>query len=226
VTRDGACVVIHDATVDRTTDGTGAVAELTLAELKRLDAGYRFTPDGGATFPFRGTGVTVPTLDEVLAALPATRLTIEVKAGAAQLPMFDAIERHVAADRIVAAGMYDADREHFHMHAGAVSGSTEQVRAFYIARRLGLARFLPFRADVVQVPEEHDGRRVVTPGFVRALHAAGVQVHVWTVNDEADMRRLLSWGVDGLVTDRPDTLGALLAELHGRPPAPGIRGAP
>jgi glycerophosphoryl diester phosphodiesterase len=225
-TRDGACVVIHDATIGRTTDGAGAVAEFTLEELKRFDAGFRFSPDGGATYPFRGQGVTVPTLDEVLAALPATRLTIEVKTGAAQTPMFDAIERHVAADRIVAAGMSDADRDLFHRHAGAVSASTEQVRSYFIARRLGVGRFLPLRADVVQVPEEHEGRRVVTPALVRALHARGVQVHVWTVNEEADMRRLLSWGVDGLVTDRPDTLGVLLGELHGRPPAPGADGSP
>jgi glycerophosphoryl diester phosphodiesterase len=224
-TADGECVVLHDATVDRTTDGTGPVSGLTLAELKRLDAGFRFTPDGGQTFPFRGRGVTVPTLDEVLTALPATRLTIEVKSADAQEPLFDTVERHAAADRIVAAGMHDADRQLFHRHAGAVSASMEQVRDFIIARRFGVAGLLPLRADTVQIPEYHGRHHVVTPGLIRALHARGLQVHVWTVNDVADMRRLLTWGVDGLVTDRPDALSALLGELYGRPPSPGHGGA-
>lgn len=220
-TRDGQCVVIHDATVDRTTNATGPVADYTLDQIRQLDAGHWFTPDGGATFPFRGRGITVPTIDEVLAALPATRLTVEVKLGAAQAPLFDAIERHAAADRVIAAGMHDADRGEFHRHAGAVSASMEQVRDFVIARRLGLGAFVPFRADTVQVPECHGRHRVVTPGFISALHARGVQVHVWTVNEREDMRRLLEWGIDGIVTDRPDVLGALLGERDGRPPAAG-----
>src|SRR5690606_39178428 len=78
-TRDGHCVVFHDATVDRTTDATGAVADFTLDQIRQFDAGHWFTPDGGTTFPFRGRGITVPTIDDVLGALPDTRLTIEVK---------------------------------------------------------------------------------------------------------------------------------------------------
>jgi glycerophosphoryl diester phosphodiesterase len=117
--------------------------------------------------------------------------------------------------------MHDRDRTEFARHAGAVSASMEQVRDFVVARRLGLGGFIPFRADVVQVPERHGRHRVVSRGFIEALHARGVQVHVWTVNDSADMRRLLEWGVDGLVSDRPDVLGALLTEVHGRPHAPG-----
>lgn len=220
-TRDGHCVVLHDATVDRTTDATGPVADFTLEQLRRFDAGHWFTSDGGLTFPFRGCGVTVPTIDEVLAELPSTRLTVEVKIGTAQEPLFAALERHAAADRVIAAGMHAADRRLFHRHAGAVSASMEQVRDFIIARRIGLGGLVPFRADTVQVPEYHGRRRVVTPGFIRGMHTRGVQVHVWTVNDRDDMRRLLHWGVDGIVTDRPDILGELLGELKGRPPAPG-----
>ncbi|MGH7506828.1 MAG: glycerophosphodiester phosphodiesterase [Longimicrobiales bacterium] len=220
-TRDGRCVVIHDATVDRTTDGTGAVADFTLDELRRLDAGYRFTRDSGASYPFRGRGVTVPTFDEVLATLPGTRLTVEVKTGAAQSPLFDAIERRAAADRVVAAGMHDADRDLFWRHAGAISASSEQMRVFYILHRLRLDGFARFRPDVVQIPEVHEERRILTPGIIRAFHRQGVQVHVWTVNEEADMRRLLGWGVDGLVTDRLNVLGRVLGETFGRPAAPG-----
>src|SRR5690606_29427985 len=125
---DGHCVVMHDLLVDRTTNGTGPVAAMTLAQLRELDAGYRFTPDNGATFPFRDTGVRVPTIDEVLAALPDMRITVEVKDGAAQEPLFKAIHRFNARDRVIAAGMYDRDRSLFHRYDGAISGSLEELK--------------------------------------------------------------------------------------------------
>ncbi|MEX2611403.1 MAG: glycerophosphodiester phosphodiesterase [Gemmatimonadota bacterium] len=218
---DGHCVVIHDPIVERTTDGAGAVAEMTLAELRALDAGYRFTRDGGATFPFRGQGLTIPTLDEVLEALPRMRLIVEVKAGGAQRPFMDAVRRHDAVDRVVAAGMYERDRTHFGAWTGAVSASTEQVRRFLAAHWCRAGVLASPAVHVVQVPEYHGRLRIVTARFVEELHRRGIQVHVWTVNEEAAMRRLLAWGVDGLITDRPDVAAALLGELHGRPAPPG-----
>jgi glycerophosphoryl diester phosphodiesterase len=220
-TADGHCVVIHDATVDRTTDGSGAVSHMSLAQLSELDAGYHFTRDGGATFPFRGTGVRVPSIVELFEALPEMRFTIEVKHGPAQRPLLDAIARFGAAHRVVVAGMYDRDRTLFTHHRGAVSASTEQVRTFITAHRLRVDRFIATPFDVVQVPETHNGDRVVTPRLVRALHRRGIPLHVWTVNDPADMERLLDWGIDGLVTDRPDVLGRVLHLRSGRPLAAG-----
>jgi glycerophosphoryl diester phosphodiesterase len=215
-TADGRCVVIHDSTIDRTTDGTGAVASMTFDELRAFDAGYRFTNDGGHTFPFRGCGVTVPSIDEVLEALPRTRLTIEVKAGAAQMALFESIERHGAADRIVAAGMYDADRTEFGSWRGAVSPSSEQMTRWYKLHLAALGTVTGMTGDVVQLPEHHEGRRILTPRLIRDLHHQGVHVHVWTVNDPADMNRLLDWGVDGIVSDRPDLLGRILEQRYER----------
>lgn len=214
-TRDGHCVVIHDPTVDRTTNGTGAVADMSLDELQKLDAGYRFTTDG-ATFPFRGTGVRVPTIEEVLEALPDMRFIVEVKAGAAQQPLFAAIRRMNARDRVIAAGMYDRDRTLFHEYRGAVSASTEEMRRFFIPFRLGLGRFMLPRADVVQVPEHWRGVRVVSRRFVELLAKAGIPVHVWTVNEADAMHRLLDWGVEGIISDRPDVLGSVLHARTGR----------
>ena len=218
---DGHCVVIHDDTVDRTTDGTGPVAEKTLAELRSLDAGYRFTDDDGA-HPFRGRGLTIPTLEEVLAAFPDTRFTIEVKIGGAQPGMFDAIRSMDAADRVVVAGMDRADRTMFDDYDGARSGDNRTVRSFVLLHRLHLAWLWPRGADVFQVPEAWESHRIVTPRFVRDARRRGVPVHVWTVNDPEAMTRLLRWGVDGLITDRPDRGARVLADHAGRPLPPGL----
>jgi glycerophosphoryl diester phosphodiesterase len=213
---DGHCVVIHDATVDRTTDGTGAVRALSLDALRRLDAGYRFAANGG--FPFRGRGVRVPTVDEVFAAFPRARFTIEVKSGDAQAPLFDAIDRFDASDRVVIGGMRDADRSLFaDRHHGATSPSIEQLRVFGALQFVGLGALARIPGDVVQVPEYWRGRRIVTRTFVAAVHRQGVDVHVWTVNERGAMERLLDLGVDGIVTDRPDLLDEVL-RARGRAP--------
>lgn len=224
-TADGHCIVIHDATVDRTTSGTGAVAAMTLGEIRQLDAGFRFTPDAGATFPYRERGVHVPTIEEVLEALPDTPITVEVKTAAAQTPLFAAIRRFNARDRVVAGGMYSRDRTQFAEYRGAVSASLEQLQRFYMWHRVGLGRRFPPLTDVVQVPERWRGRTVVTGRLVADLMAHDIPVHVWTVNDEAAMHRLLDRGVEGLITDRPDVLGTVLHQRTARPLAPGHRAA-
>lgn len=222
-TADGECVVIHDPTVERTTNGTGEVAALTLAELQALDAGYRFTPDGGATFPFRGAGARIPTFAEVLAALPHMRFTVEVKIGTAQPGLFAAIAAHDAVHRVIAAGMYDADRTAFGGYAGARSASAEQFRRYLVAHALRAGAIVGLDADAVQMCEAWEGRQMLTPRLVRELHRRGIHVHVWTVNDEADMHRLLDWGVDGIMSDYPDRLARVLHVRAGRPLPPALR---
>lgn len=223
---DGRCVVIHDETVDRTTDGTGPVASKTFAELRDLDAGYRFTPDGGATHPFRGQGIRIPTIEEVLEALPSTRITVEVKSGDAQAPLFAAIRRFNARDRVIAAGMFDRNRSLFRTYDGAISGSLEELKPFWMRHRVGLGWVKAPRCDVVQIPEVWNGRRLVTPRLARDLRRHGIPLHVWTVNEPADMNRLLDWGVEGLISDRPDILGRVLHERVGRPLAAAHGAAP
>lgn len=219
-TRDGHCIVLHDPTLDRTTNGIGNVSDYTLDELRAFDAGYRFTSDGGRTFPFRGKGIVIPTIDEVLSKVPNTRFTIEVKDGAAQKGLFAAIQKHQAKDRVIAAGMYDRDRTMFGDYKGAISASTEQAKRFYIAHKLHASRLYRLNADVLQVPEHWGGKPVVTGRLVRALERQGIPVHVWTVNDAISMDRLLDAGVDGLVTDRPDIASQLLQSRFGRAPSP------
>lgn len=213
---DGELVVIHDPTVDRTTDGTGEVRALPWAALAELDAGYRFVaPDG--TTPFRGAGVRIPRLEELLEELPRVRLNVESKAAEAAAPLRRMIERHGASHRVLIAALRERDRAAARGYAGPWGASREQIARF---------KFLPFgylpRADVLQVPERWKGQRVVTPRFVERAHALNLPVQVWTVDDPDEMRRLLAWGVDGIQSDRPDLLARVLTEVAGRPPAPEL----
>jgi glycerophosphoryl diester phosphodiesterase len=219
---DGHCVVIHDSTVDRTTDGSGSVAGMELAELKELDAGFRFEDEAGG-HPFRGLGLRIPTIEEVLEELPDAALTVEVKIGTAQAPLFAALERHGAAGRVVVAGMAHGDRTQFGGYGGVRSGSNRDVRGFYLLHRLFAGRFWRRSCEVFQVPERRGRLRLVTRRFVADARRHGIPVHVWTVNEPDAMERLLDLGVDALITDRPDVAARVLAERVGRPLPPGLQ---
>jgi glycerophosphoryl diester phosphodiesterase len=213
--------VFHDPTLDRTTDGSGPVAGRTLDELRRLDAGYRFTPDGGRTYPFRGRGVGVSTLGEVLDALPHTRVNVEIKDARAQEPVLRAIEARGAHHRVLVAAGDLRNRRRFDRYPGPTSASGQELLGFLLMLRAGLARLYRPPVDAFQMPETYGGRRVLDPRWVRAAHDHGVAVHVWTVDETADMLRLLEWDVDGIITDRPDRLARVLHRVRGRPLPPG-----
>ena len=223
LTSDGRVVVIHDATLDRTTDGTGAVARTPWPELRELDAGYHFVDLDGER-SFRGKGVRVPLFEEVLDAFPKTRLNVESKAPEAAGPLVDLIESRGARHRVLVAAEYEPTRRDARGYRGPWGASRSHVAPFWLLFRVPLAwRWAVPRADAFQVPETTGPLRVVTPAFVAAAHRANIPVHVWTVDDPDDMRRLLDWGVDGIQTDRPDVLARVLTEVAGRPPPPVIR---
>jgi glycerophosphoryl diester phosphodiesterase len=224
LTRDGHVVVIHDPTVDRTTDGTGPVADLTLAEIRRLDAGYRFV-DLSGVHAFRGQGVVVPTMEEVLTELPGARITVECKEPAVAGPLAALVTRYRAEHRIVIAAESEEAREGAVGYRGPWGVSLRQGLLFWALHRLPAGGPYTPGADIFQVPEEWRGLRVLTPRFLREAHRRNIPVQVWTVNDRADMERLLDWGVDGIQTDRPDLLSGLLTERVGRPVPPGAREA-
>ncbi|MGH9942370.1 MAG: glycerophosphodiester phosphodiesterase [Pyrinomonadaceae bacterium] len=218
-TTDGALVVMHDASVDRTTDGTGRVAGLTLAELKKLDAGYRWSPDGGKTFPLRGRGITVPTLEEVFTALPDMRFNLEPKQETPSLvkPLCRALRERGMTDRVMVGSFRPAALEEFRRECPevATSASPTEASKFLTMYKAGLANAYSPVMKALQVPEYAGAMQVLTKDFVAAAHGRKLQVHAWTVNEEADMRRLLDMGVDGIMTDYPDRLLKLL----GRAPS-------
>jgi glycerophosphoryl diester phosphodiesterase len=209
-TADGELVLIHDEAVNRTTDGSGRVRQFTLAELKRLDAGYRWSPDGGRSFPLRGRGLTVPTLREVFAALPSTRFNIEPKDSEPPIaaPLCRLIREHGMTARVMVAAFRDSSMEQFRRECPevATSAGTAEVAGFLSLQRAGLADSYGPGMQALQVPEWAGSLRVLSAEFVAAAHARNLRVHAWTVNSEDDMRRLIGLDVDGVMTDYPDRL--------------------
>ncbi len=207
-TRDGTIVCIHDDTVDRTTDGTGRVADLTLAEVKALDAGYRFRRDHD--HPFRGRGVRVPTLEEVVSEFSDVKLVVDLKQDGMERGLADLITRFDLWDRLI-VGSFSGERlARFRRETdGRVATSTGPKETFRVWLRSWIGA-PPHVADALQVPRFYWGLPVVTKRTVAAAHRAGMQVHVWTVNEPDVMGELLDWGVDGLITDRPDLLKTVL----------------
>ena len=216
VTRDGEVVVIHDASVDRTTDGSGAVAEMELEEIRRLDAGYRFSPDGGRTFPYRGRGARIPTLTEVYASFPEARVNADIKKAqsGAEEAVLRVIRSAGAEERtLIASTEHAVVRRFRRISRGhiATAASRREIAAFYVLSRARLGALARPVYDALQVPVEHRGIELVTPRFLRAARSTGVRVDVWTINDAAQMRWLLDLGVSGIMTDHPEVLAALLA---------------
>jgi glycerophosphoryl diester phosphodiesterase len=217
LTADGVPVVIHDPTLERTTDRRGSVAGVTLAQLRQADAGARFSPDGGRTFPYRGAGIAVPTLEEVLRAFPGTPFLVELKEAGAQ----DAVRRVLlqarAADRCVLASDETAAMSSFGAEPFMRAASRQEISELYwgtMLRAIGPA--LLGRTDrpaaayrLLSVPARYRGLRIPTRGFVAAARELGCPVHVWTVNDPSLARRLWQSGAAGIVTNVPDRIRAV-----------------
>jgi glycerophosphoryl diester phosphodiesterase len=221
-TSDGHLVVCHDATVDATTEATGAIAELTLEEVRGLDNAYRFGPDDG--FPYRGQGHGILTLAEVLEAFPTTFLNFDIKQTAPAVPPYEAklaeaLRRFGRSDDVIVASFLDHATADFSTHAPEVSTSagTMAVAQFWKAVQDGEDP-PPMRHHALQVPPDYDGTVIVDERFVDAAHAAGTAVHVWTIDDPAEMERLLALGVDGIMTDRPSVLAGVLTKAGAPQP--------
>ena len=208
-TADNHIVVLHDRTVDRTTDGRGDVKKLTLAELKKLDAAYRFSPDRGGTFPLRGKGITVPTLEEVFREFPNVPVNIEIKDADSLIPelLAELVHRYKREKLTLVVSSYEAALKRFRdLSPETYTGFTpSEARRFVFLEREDEKTYRP-PAEALQVPIRSGGIEVVTPQTVARAHRHGVEVHVWTIDDEQSMRRLVRMGVDGIMTDRPDLL--------------------
>lgn len=216
ITKDGTLVVMHDESVDRTTDGTGFLEEMTLEEIKQLDAGYDWSPDDGATFPYRGQSIKVPTLEEVFQAFPNYHMTIEIKKTEQSMaePFCSLIREYGMQEKVLVASFHDERMDEFRQVCPevATSSARQETTIFVLMSKAFLGRLYSPKFYALQVPEESSGITVMTAQFVRAANERNLRVEPWTIDDPEQMRLYTDWGVDGIITDRPD----LMLEVLGR----------
>ena len=213
-TEDGHIVVFHDDVLGRTTDGSGELRRRSLTELRAFDAGFRFSPDAGRSFPFRGTGVSIPTLEEVLEEFSGVPLIIEIKQD--DPPVEEALARLLrkqeAGGRCLVFSLDQAPLTRYRelVPEQPTGFGPEDVSEFL--RRLGSDAWDDYRPPAVAfaVPVTWHGVQIVSRPFLDAAHAFGCEVYVWTVNDPHEMASLLELGVDGLITDYPERLSRLI----------------
>ncbi|HEX6315031.1 MAG TPA: glycerophosphodiester phosphodiesterase [Gemmatimonadaceae bacterium] len=209
---DGHAVVIHDSTLDRTSNGSGRVERMTLAEIQSADAGARFSRDRGATRPYREKGIRVPTLDEVLATFPQMPLLIELKTEAASRVTRAVIERHGAQQRCIVASFREVAMDPFR-GSGIAQGGSRRDTARLLWRALLRVPVRDAGFNVLCMPPAHRGLPLPVAGYVRILEPSGVPVHCWTIDDPGDAARLRRKGVRGIISNDP---GAIIHALARR----------
>jgi glycerophosphoryl diester phosphodiesterase len=220
LTRDNALVTLHDATIDRTSDGTGRAIDFTLAELKARNFGFKFKDPSGAR-PYRTQPAPLATLEELFTRFPAMRMVVELKdEGAAGVRaaanLARLIERFQRAGNVIVASFHDDTLEEFRRQSGDkvfTAAAMARTRQFVVLHKCGLDWLAPTGDQALQIPVAASGFQLDTPRLIRAAHRRNLAVHYWTINDAAEMKRLILLGADGIMTDRPDRMLAVLAEM-------------
>ena len=208
-TRDGQVVVIHDETLERTTNGKGIVQEYTLAELQQFDASYWFSTDS-QQFPLRATGIHIPTLAEVLREFPELRFTVEIKQ--TEPPIEERVIAVVRdcgrAEDVILASEHDRVISRVRALAPDIATSFATGDVVDFIQRVSTGQLAEYRPAglALQIPPEFHGVPLVTAETVTAAHALGLEIHVWTINEPQEMERLLDLGVDGIMSDFPGRL--------------------
>ena len=213
-TKDGQLIILHDDTVARTTNATGPVEIYTLAELKKLDAAYRWSPDNDHTFPLRNNGIKIPTLAETFNAFPQTKMNLEIKDFRPSTihSLCRLIRDHQMTEKVMIASFDAGSLQEFRALCPrvATSAGSSEALLFYGLQKLYLESAYSPDAQALQVPQVYRDLQVVNRRFIEAAHARNLRVQVWTVNDMDAMKRLLKLGVDGIMTDYPQRLMELL----------------
>jgi len=219
ITKDGHIVLMHDETVDDTTDGTGLIEEMTLDELKQLDAAYDWSNDGGQTFPYRGQGIQVPALAELFEKFPQMRYVIEIKLTEKPVDktLCALIRQYDMQDKVLVASFHDEAMERFRETCPevATSASRGEVTKFVLLGKVFLSGLVAPGYESIQPPfdpKESMNIPIMTKRFIREAHAKNIAVEPWTVDDPQLMEQYIEWGVDGIITDRPDLMVEVLSQ--------------
>ncbi len=207
---DGQIMVIHDATIERTTNGLGGVSEYSLAALQQLDAGYRFSPDEGKTLPFRASDVIIPSLREVLSSFPNVKFTVENK------QLEPPIEEQVIAvvrdcgkgDDVILASEHEAVLVRTRELAPVIPTNLGYNEVADFIQRVATDQLVGYEppGQALQIPPKYQDIPLVTEQTVAAAHQLGLEIHVWTINDPQEIGSLLDLGVDGVMSDFPGRL--------------------
>lgn len=221
MTKDGHLVAIHDPTVDRTTNGTGVVNDMTLAEVQSLDAGAYFK-DLDGTYSFKDQGVYIPTVEEIFAAVPNMRWNIEIKDTndpSLYIPIAEKLWEIIkiyGLEEDVLLASFDQDIVEIILQVtngkALVSGGRDEVKKFVILHKLFLNGLYRPHINVLQIPTEEGRINLKDRKLIRGAEKKGMEVHYWTINDEQTMRELIDLGASGIITDRPDLLADILNE--------------
>jgi glycerophosphoryl diester phosphodiesterase len=219
-TRDGVLVISHDDSVERMTNGEGKIQDFTFDELNQLDAGYRFTPDGGQTYPFRGQGLTIPTMEEVLQHFTDLWINVDIKAHEKEVveKFCQLISKYDAHERMCVGSSSTKIVKYFRKICPQVVSiaTLVEIATLLFLSKFHLERFYKERYLVQAPPQESRwgiSLDIVTRRFVEAAHKRQTAVHIWTVNEQAEMSRYINWGMDGIITDYPDRALKLLDRL-------------
>ena len=212
-TKDGIIVINHDQTIDRLTDSSGLIREMSWSGLQQVDGAYNWSPDG-LTYPYRGKGVKILSLTAIMDAFPQQVYDIEIKQHDPPLEsdLCDLLRQYgVAADQVIVASFSDETLTRFQNVCPEVATSlpVNQGTILYILSRIGLERLLPLDAVVAQLPRSFStklGQLELDRRYINAFAKGDRQVWVWTVNDSIEMRRMVNMGVHGIITDRPGIL--------------------
>ena len=215
-TRDGTVVVLHDPTLERTTDAVGRVSDRSWEEVSTLDAGYQFGWDG-SHFPYRGQGIRIPTLESILRAFPERRFNIEIKQETPSIvsSVIELLDRTGTGNRTLLAAEHDTImREIRTATRGRIDTGISAGEAGEFIDRVSRDDWTGYTPPgrALQVPAFYAGIEVVSAKSVAAAHRFGIEVHVWTVNERAEVDRLLDLGVDGIMSDLPGMAAVAIAE--------------
>ena len=215
-------VLMHSPEISKVTEGSGKVSSLQFKDLQNLSAAYQWSPDGGGTFPFVDAEpvIRLARLEDVFKEFKNRRMNIEIKQKRPSIvkPFLDLIERYgVRAENLLIASFHTAVLKEFRKEcerrslAIATSASTWEWVRYYFGNYL---LHIPYRphTEALQMSERLIGFWLLTRGFIRKAHNAGLKVHAWTVDDPKDMQRAIDNGIDGIITDFPSTLRAILDE--------------
>ena len=213
LTKDKKLVVIHDEQVDRTTNGKGNVSELTLSEIQKLDAGYNLSPDGGKTFPFRGQGIIIKELEDFFKEIPDRKYYIEVKPESkeAAKSLVALVQKYKMEEKVVIGSFKQGVKDEIYrlLPDAGLFGTQSEITKWVVLQRLGLTGLMRFNSDTLAVPP-HRSILNVSDSFMHSAKRQNIKVHVWTINEEEEMREMISVGVDGIMTDDPILLDRVL----------------